>query len=181
MTSVEQRVATCEAMLTRQRKIIRSQWVGFPAALLLVAAGAAFAEKTTTKQSGSLVVKKIAIVDKAGVVRARLAGDLPPGHNASGHIFKRPMTAGLVIYDEQGIERGGYVTQAPESNALLTLDSKDHQAAWFIAGPSADQVSSLKLWRPGSSIELRADESGSHLRVGDTSGLIVHQFPESSK
>lgn len=172
--SLEERLADCERANARQQKLVVVQALFWPILCSLLFAGAAMANRATPLVQ-SLKVREIAVVDGAGVVRARLGGDLPDARYPDGRLSKRDKTAGLLIYDEQGIERGGYVTQAPESNAMLTLDSKNRQSLFLIAAPSQDQVSALKLWRPDSSIELRSDEAGSRLSVNDKSGVILQQ------
>ena len=126
----------------------------------------------------SIKAREVVVVGATGTVRARLGGNLPDAVMANGHVSKRgSIAAGLIIYDEQGIERGGYVTQDEGSNAMLTLDSKFRQSALFVAGPTEDQTSALKLWSQGSSIELRSDGNGARLSVADKMG-VHHQQPK---
>ncbi len=172
MTPLEIRIARCERANTRLRNIVVAQALLWPLLAVLLGAGVAMAGRPGP---AVLKVREVAVVDAAGVVRARLGGELPDAHYPDGRISKRGPTAGLLIYDEQGIERGGYVTQGPESNAMLTLDSKQRQAALFVVGPDQAQVSSLRLWRPGASIELRSDEAGARLSVNDASGVVLQQ------
>ncbi|HEV2594043.1 MAG TPA: hypothetical protein VGU01_02440 [Sphingomicrobium sp.] len=172
---LEERVAACERANSRLRKVIIVQAVLWPLAAFLLIGGSAMANRQHS-QALSLTVKEVAVVDASGVVRARLGGDLPDARYPDGHVSKRgSKAAGLLIYDEQGIERGGYVTQDTGSNAMLTLDSKSHQAALFVAGPDPEQASALQLWRPGSAIELRSDPAGSRLSVSDASGVVLQQ------
>src|SRR5205085_4707750 len=71
-------------------------------ALLIVAAA--------PKKSSVLTVSQLDIVDSKGVVRARLAGNLPETY-ANGKAIGRG-AAGMLLYDASGTERGGYVTFA---------------------------------------------------------------------
>jgi hypothetical protein len=109
-------------------------------------------------------------------VRARLSGDLPDGVMAGGHVSNRgSKAAGVMLYDEEGIERGGYVTQDTGSNVMLTLDSKYRQAALLVAGPDESQTSAMSLWAKGGSIGMRSDENGQRLTVTNKSGIVLQQ------
>lgn len=177
MTSLEDRIRDCEQESARLRKRLTLQNRLWLLALLLAGGGGAIASGSL-KQAifDSVKTKEVIIVDANGTVRARLGGDLPDAVMANGRIAKRgSKAAGLMIYDEQGIERGGYVTQETGSNAMLTLDSKYHQAALFVAGPGEDQASALQLWTKGSSIELRSDDNGSRLSIADQRGVKFQQ------
>lgn len=173
-SSLETRLAACERANARLRKIVLSQFLVWPAAALL-AGGVAIADRSP-EPVASIKAREIVVVDGKGTVRARLGGDLPDAIMANGHVAKRgSKAAGLIIYDEQGLERGGYVTQDTGSNAMLTLDSKYRQAALFVAGPSEAQTSALRLWSNASAIELRSDDIGSRMSVSDRAGVMLQQ------
>jgi hypothetical protein len=177
MNNLEERVQVCEQENARLRKQLSRQNRLWLVALLLAAGGGAVASGRV-KQTvfDSIKAKEIVVVDENGTVRARLGGDLPDAVMANGHVSKRGSKAGgLIIYDEQGIERGGYVTQDTGSNAMLTLDSKSRQAALFVAGPDEDQASALRLWTKGSSIEMRSDGNGARLSIADKNGVTYQQ------
>lgn len=174
-SSLETRLEACERANARLRKIVLAQFLVWPAATALLAAGVAIADRSPSPMA-SIKAREIVVVDGKGTVRARLGGDLPDGVMANGHVAKRgSKAAGLMLYDEQGIERGGYVTQDTGSNVMLTLDSKHRQAALFVAGPDQEQASALKLWSTGSAIELRSDGKGSRMSVNDRAGVILQQ------
>jgi hypothetical protein len=177
MKNLEDRVRVCEQENARLRKQLGRQNRLWLIALLLVAGGGAIASGSLKPVAfDSIKANEVIVVDANGIVRARLGGDLPDAVMANGRISKRgSKAAGLMIYDEQGIERGGYVTQDTGSNAMLTLDSKYRQAALFVAGPSEDQASALRLWTNGSSIELRSDDNGSRVSVAEKNGVQYQQ------
>ncbi|MGZ3360173.1 MAG: hypothetical protein ACXU84_12645 [Xanthobacteraceae bacterium] len=177
MKHLEERVQACEQENARLRKQLSRQNSLWMTALLLVAGGGAIASGSVKQAiSDSIKAREIVVVDANGTVRARLGGDLPDAIMANGRVAKRgSKAAGLMIYDEQGIERGGYVTQDTGSNAMLTLDSKSRQAALLVAGPDEDQASALRLWTKGSSIEMRSDENGSRLSIADINGVTYQQ------
>ena len=177
MNTLEERVQVCEQENSRLRKQLSRQNQFWLIALLLAAGGGAVASGSVKQTMfDSIKAKEIVVVDENGIVRARLGGDLPDALMASGHVSRRGSKAGgLIIYDEQGIERGGYVTQDTGSNAMLTLDSKSRQAALFVAGPDEEQASALRLWTKGSSIEMRSDVNGSRLSIADKNGVSYQQ------
>lgn len=177
MSTLEERVRLCEhenARLRRQLSWQNRLWL----VAALLAAGSTAIAGISVKEAlfDSVRTREITVVDAKGIVRARLGGDLPDAVMANGHVAKRgSKAAGLIIYDEEGIERGGYVTMEEGSNAMLTLDSKFRQAALFVAGPGEGQASALRLWTKGSAIEMRADGSGSRLSISDPGGVTTQQ------
>lgn len=171
---LEQRIAACERENARLRTLLLRQNLAWIFALLLVA-GTAIAS-ATLKISAPIRTTEVTVVDANGIVRARLGGDLPDAVMADGRVAKRGSKAGgLLIYDEEGLERGGYVTQEEGSNAMLTLDSKSKQAVLLVAAPDADLASALRLWTGESSIELRSDSIGSRLTAADANGVTLQQ------
>src|ERR1051326_2543154 len=82
-------------------------------ALLTIAA-------TPTKKV--LTVSEVDIVDAKGVIRARLGADLPDAVIDGKTIKRGGNPAGLMLYDDSGQERGGYVT-SPNGYIALTMDS----------------------------------------------------------
>jgi hypothetical protein len=172
--SIEQRLAACERENARLRTLLRRQnfvWI----LALLVAAGTAIAT-TTLKTSAPIRTTEVTVVDANGIVRARLGGDLPDAVMADGRVAKRGSKAGgLLIYDEEGLERGGYVTQEEGSNAMLTLDSKHQQAVLLVAAPDKERASAFRMWTGASSIELRSDSIGSRMTAADAKGVTFQQ------
>ncbi len=177
--SIEDRVRACEQENVRLRKQIARQNMFWVSVLLLVAGGGAFAGSSLKNAIfDSIKAKEVVVVDNKGVVRARMGGDLPNAVMAGGHVANRgSKAAGFIIYDEEGIERGGYATLDNGSNAMLTLDSKHKMAAILVAGPSINQASALTLITQASAIELRSDTDGSRLTVTDPKVGITLQQP----
>jgi hypothetical protein len=110
-------------------------------AILIVAAA--------PKKPSVLTLSELNVVDSKGVVRARLAGDF---HDEARRGSK---AAGLMLYDDTGRERGGYLTFAPGRHVALTLDSSKQQTALFVA--SAEGGAALKMWDGGQLLDLRVD------------------------
>jgi hypothetical protein len=177
LTSIEQRLLAVEQDNARLRKRLNRQNGAWIAGLLLLAGGSAIAGASLKNAIfDSVRAKEVVVVDGKGIVRARLGGDLPDAVMAGGHVAKRgSKAAGMIIYDEEGIERGGYVTQDEGSNAMITLDSKHRMAALMVAGPDPTQDSALTLITKNGGIELRSDSNGSRLSVTDKTGLTYQQ------
>lgn len=177
MPDIESRLRACELENARLRKRIARQNIGWIAGLLLLAGGGAIAGSSLKNAVfDSITAREVVVVDTKGTVRARMAGDLPDAVMAGGHVSKRgTKAAGYIIYDEEGIERGGYATLDNGSNAVLTLDSKHRMAAILVAGPDSEQASALTLSTAGSAIELRSDSNGSRMSVTDKTGLALQQ------
>ena len=71
-----------------------------------------------------------------------------------------------MLYDHEGQERGGYVTDDSYGNIFLTLDSKISQRVLFMAEPQG--ASTLKMWgKNGNQINLGASDDGTWLDVSD--------------
>ena len=131
-------------------------------ALLIVAAA--------PKKSSVLTVSQLDIVDSKGVVRARLAGNLPETY-ANGKAVGRG-AAGMLLYDASGTERGGYVTFAND-HVALTLDGKKEMTGIFVAGPAGGAALTLRLG--GQMVELRVDpDDGPSIHALRDNKVVFH-------
>ena len=64
-----------------------------------------------------------------------------------------------MLYDSEGQERGGYVTDNDYGNIFLTLDSKTSQRGLFIAEPQG--ATTLQVWgNNGNKISIGASDEG---------------------
>lgn len=175
--SIEERLAAVEQENTRLRKRMTRQNAAWLFSVLALAGGVAMAGVAVKDAVfGSIKAREVVVVDGKGTIRARLGGDVPDGVMAGGHVSKRGTKAsGLIIYDEEGIERGGYVTADEGSNAMITLDSKHRMAAIMVAGPDQSQTAALSLITRGSVLDLRADDNGSRMTMSDKEGVKFQQ------
>lgn len=128
----------------------------------------------TTKDMNSLnlsdkilKVKGIVIVDSLGIERVIIGSHLPePNFSKGNRISTRGKTgsiSGVMLYDAEGQERGGYVTDDYYGNAFLTLDSKTQQHFLLIAEPQGNAA--LQLWsRNGKNrISLQTNDDGADI------------------
>jgi hypothetical protein len=130
---------------------------------------------TVKETPGSLRVTELVVVDRNGVERIRIGGELPDAVINGRRVPRGERAAGVLLYDSTGQERGGYVTWEPSGNVGLTLDTKAGQAAVLVAG--RDPGSALMLWRGRDMIELRSDPDGSRFSAVKN-GEVVWQDPE---
>lgn len=106
-----------------------------------------------------IAVRGLVVTDSSGVERVIIGADLPDpqGH---GYRFSRGgSVSGVMLYDSEGQERGGYVTDNDYGNIFLTLDSKTSQRALFIAEPQG--AATLQVWgNNGNKISIGAADEG---------------------
>ena len=106
-----------------------------------------------------ITVRGLVVTDSSGVERVIVGANLPDpqGH---GYRFSRGgEVSGVMLYDSEGQERGGYVTDNDYGNIFLTLDSKTSQRALFIAEPQG--AATLQVWgNNGNKISIGAADEG---------------------
>lgn len=178
--NIEDRIEKCERENQRlKKKLSRQNAMWLVVTAIAVAGSAIAAYSIRHAEFDSLRVREVVVVDKKGTVRARLGGDLPNAILRGKTIQRGSRAAGLMIYDAEGVERGGYVTQDNGNHAMLTLDAgaagNARQAALFVAGPTG--AATLKLWNADNSIALRSDGSGANMTMVNA-GRVQFQEPE---
>ena len=125
----------------------------------------------------SLRVRQLIVVDSQGTVRARVGAHLPDAVMDGRPLRRGEDIAGILLYDDTGRERGGYVTFSPSRNVALTLDTRDRQVALFAADPE-DGVAA-RVWGGNNWVEMRASTKGAHLNLGQSGEVVVQQPPLS--
>jgi hypothetical protein len=95
----------------------------------------AVSAKTDQDVKSSLRVRELVVVDERGTARVRIAAPLPSPIIHGRRATRDDSIAGILIYDHDGDERGGYVTDNSVGNAFLTLDSKSTQDMTLVAYP----------------------------------------------
>jgi len=111
-----------------------------------------------------LTVSELKVVDPNGVVRVRVGGDLPDAVINGKRVPRGQKAAGVLLYDDTGQERGGYITFSPGRQVALTLDNRSSgQTAALIAGPEG-----------GSALNLTYGNDLVELRVDDETGPSIH-------
>ena len=118
-----------------------------------------------TSRPRTLTVSELDVVDPHGVIRARIGGDLPDAVVNGKRMPRGQKAAGVILYDDSGPERGGYVTFSPSRNVALTLDNRSSagQTAILVAGPAG-----------GSALTLSYGNDLVEMRVDDETGPSIH-------
>jgi hypothetical protein len=147
-------------------------------ALAIVAAIVASCRTTTPSRASappSLTVSEINVVDGSGVVRLRLSGDVPDAVHDGKRVPRGQHAAGVILYDDTGQERGGYLTFSPSRNVALTLDNRGTagQTAILAAGPDAG--SGLTLSQGNDAVDIRVDDQlGPTIHVMKSKAVAFH-------
>lgn len=116
-----------------------------------------------------LKVRGIVVVDSLGIERVIVGSHLPEPNFSNGNRIaargKGGSVSGVMIYDHEGQERGGYVTDDGFGNAFLTLDSKTSQHFLLIAEPQGG--TSLQLWNRNAKnkINLSTNDYGAEIEL----------------
>ncbi len=127
-----------------------------------------------------LKVRGIVVVDTFGIERVMIGSHLPEPNFATGNRVaargKTGSVSGVMLFDAEGQERGGYVTDDYYGNAFLTLDSKTSQHFLLVAEPQG--ATSLQLWsRNGQNkINLSTDDEDGQMEL-KRNGKPVQLYP----
>ena len=176
------RLAQCESEIARLTRLVRVTTTVSVVAIVVVVGGFAAPHSTAHAISAdSLRVHEITVVDGRGTVRARIGGDLPDAVNRVGRRIPRGDNAsGLLIYDNLGIERGGYVTFDNSGVAALTLDSRGPQVAIFAADSTPGSGGALRIWNSRAWAELKVDEGGPHVSAARDNQIEFFEPPATA-
>ena len=124
-------------------------------------------------------VRGIAVVDSTGIERVIIGSPLPnpPLHGYRGYRGEYGSISGILLYDSEGQERGGYVTDNSYGNVFLTLDSKTQQNALFIADPHGG--AGTILWgKNGNKISLLAGDEDIYLDLTKNNKKLKFKLDE---
>ncbi len=160
--------------ITRIERINRFLLVVVSVQFILMVAFFAFIYQNN-HESDQLKAKALIIVDEKGIERVRIAGTMPNAVINGKEVKRGDSAAGVMLYDQDGQERGGYLTFG-NGHVALTLDSKKQQTALFVAGP--DGGTALQMWADKTSIELRSDSDGSRF-TATKDGKVMLQQPNN--
>lgn len=140
-------------LLMRMVLGINILWLG--AAVLMFFAGSTRASETITStttvpvlSAESLRVREIVVVDANGTPRVRIAAPLPDPIMLGKRFKRGGSVSGILLYDAEGNERGGYVTDE-ERNVALTLDEINRQAVTLAVNDRGEMYLRLANGRGG--------------------------------
>lgn len=164
------RVAALESQNRRFRRLLGAQLLVLTGGLAGVGWNCAGASSATLPV---LRVSELIVVDPQGVERVRVGGDLPDAVIAGKRVPRGEKVAGVMLYDDTGQERGGYVTFSPSGNVALTLDTRKGQVALFAADP--EEGAALRLWTEGNEVALWVDGDGARVNAVRDKKVVYQQ------
>jgi hypothetical protein len=126
-----------------------------------------------------LVVRALSVVDARGVERVRLAAPLPDPIMLGRRFERGEAVSGIIIYDSEGNERGGYVTDESR-NAALTLDEINRAAIHIGTGDRGESHITFSNGRGGFAV-LAMRPTGSFLALDGKRVVLAADSAASSK
>jgi hypothetical protein len=133
------------------------------------------AEVAAISKDSVLVVRAISVVDARGVERVRIAAPLPDPIMLGRRFSRGEHASGILIFDSEGNERGGYVTDE-DRNAAITLDEINRAAVHIGTNARGEAHVSLSNGRGGYAI-LGMRPTGTFLALD---GKRVATIPDSA-
>ena len=165
-------------LLERRVKVLtRALIVALAGVGLAVSSGFAVdagSRRPFTAADSVLVLRALSIVDGRGVERVRIAAPLPDPIMLGKRFARGEEVSGILIFDSEGNERGGYVTDESR-NAALTLDEINRAAVHIATNDRGEAHVSLSNGRGGFAI-LGMRPSGTFLALD---GKRVAVVPDS--
>lgn len=86
-------------------------------------------------KTDSLSLRRLAIVDEKGIERVVIGAPLPDPITLGKRFPRGGKASGILLFDEEGNERSGYITTDGYPNVLFTLDSLARQQTLFMTEP----------------------------------------------
>lgn len=114
-------------------------------------------------------VRGIVVVDSLGIERVIIGSSLPTAQSSFGNrLYPREKGAGVsgvMLYDSEEQERGGYVTDDDYGNVFLTLDSKSNQTFLAVAEPNG--ATAIQLWdrSGGNKISISTSDESANIEL----------------
>lgn len=177
--TLEIRLAACERHIRHLRRALR-----VATGLLLCTGALAFTGFAVGRAStvagnsaatDSMRVRELIVVDDSGTVRARIGGNLPDAIYHGRRVPRGDQAAGVLLYDTDGLERGGYVTFDRTGVVALTLDNRGQQVAIFGADSTPGAGATARLWRGSDWAEMKVDQAGPHFAAGRNGAIAFMQ------
>ncbi|SEO21055.1 hypothetical protein SAMN05444671_0675 [Flavobacterium sp. CF108] len=95
--------------------------------------------KVVDFQDKIIKVRGVVVVDSLGVERVIIGSHLPEPnlstYGSRANSRNKVGVSGVMLYDAEGQERGGYVTDDYLGNAFLSLDSKNNMQLLLLSEP----------------------------------------------
>ena len=100
-------------------------------------------------RADSLRVRELVVVDANGTPRVRIAAPLPDPIMLGKRSKRGDAVSGLLLYDAEGNERGGYVTGDEGRDVALTLDEINRAAVHLSVSDRGEMHFALSNGRGG--------------------------------
>lgn len=118
-----------------------------------------------------VVLRALSIVDARGVERVRIAAPLPDPIMLGRRFDRGESVSGILIFDSEGNERGGYITDETRG-AALTLDEINRAAIHIATSDRGEAHVSLSNGRGGFAI-LGMRPTGTFMSIDGKSVAVV--------
>lgn len=126
-------------------------------------------------KDSTLVVRALSVVDARGVERVRIAAPLPDVIMLGRRYERGDPVSGILIFDSEGNERGGYITDEYR-NAALTLDEINRAAIHIGTNDRGEAHITFSNGRGGSAV-IGMRPTGTFMALD---GKRVATIPDSS-
>jgi hypothetical protein len=129
-------------------------------------------------QNSVLRVRGLVVVDENGTERVQIGAPLPNPLGLGKRSKRMGAVSGILLMDDEGNERSGYVTSDVAGEVFLTLDNVGGQTAMFYANPHTGSQLYVQDTDNGNFIELNATGKNPAIKLV-RQGKTVFQAPDS--
>ena len=105
----------------------------------------------------------LSVVDEQGRERVFIGAPVPEPLILGKRVPRGGPMSGLILFDEDGTERGGYCTSNGYPNVLFTLDSIGLQHVLFMT--ESQGSTTLEIWNGANRFNLSIDEEEAGLKL----------------
>lgn len=174
------RLAHLEHQVRRQRRLLQLfTLAGVVSLSAAFTTSGPFATRMRTARIDSLTVRRLVVVDTSNTPRAMLGAPLPAPIMLGKRFRRRGDVSGLMLYDSEGNERGGYVTGDSGRGAALTLDEINRAAVHLGVNERGEMHLTMSNGQ-GHWSGLGITPRGSYFQIG-TAGKVVFDLADSSR
>jgi hypothetical protein len=129
-------------------------------------------------QNSVLRVRGLVVVDENGTERVHIGAPLPNPLGLGKRSKRLGSVSGILLMDDEGNERSGYVTSDVAGEVFLTLDNVGGQAAMFYANPHTGSQLYVTDNDNGNLVEMNATGKNPGVKIV-RQGKTVFQAPEA--
>lgn len=173
-----------QAIATLERKNRRLTWgmCGILIICLITMSGfAVFKTRVSDSSTPSdiLRVRGLVVVDENGTERVWVGAPLPEPLILGKRHPRGSNVSGILLFDEEGNERSGYVTSDGYPNVFFTLDSVGRQHVLFLNEPQGSPT--LMLWDTNNNaLQLSVNEESPQMKL-TRQGEVIFTAPPAEE